>query len=119
MLLLKIIKQLIILLASPDIESFFRAYFPDANIKSLESDKLDLLEEFEKRSSNALMDEKKFQKILKQIQGVNSQNEQKLKSDVSSLNLINDRGVIENFYFTNSFNLIHFSKQISFFDFIF
>lgn len=91
-------------------ETFFRAYFPDANIKSQDSDGLDLLEDYEKKSSNALKDEKRFHKVLKQIKAINTQHEQTLKSDVSSLNSINDRSVIENFYFTNSFNLIHFSK---------
>jgi len=92
-------------------ETFFRSYFPDANIYIQDSDKIDLLEDYEKISSNGLMDEKRFQKIIKQIQTINSQNEEILKLNVSSLNSQNDRSVIENFYFTNSFNLVHFSKN--------
>lgn len=91
-------------------ETFFRAYFPDANIKSQNNDSIDLLEDLEKKSSLSSLDEKRFQKVLKLINTLNTQNEHNLKSDTSNLKSINDKGVIENLYFTNSFNFIHFSK---------
>ncbi len=91
-------------------EKFFRAYFPDANIKNPDAEQLDLLEKFEKKSNNDLMDEKRYQKILNQIKSINSQNEEILYTDLSHLKTITDMSVIENYYFRNTFNLIHFSN---------
>jgi len=59
------------------------------------------------------MDEKRFQKILKQIKALNSQNEEIMNSDFSHLNSINDKSVLENHYFVNSFNFIHFSNNFN------
>lgn len=92
-------------------ERFFRAYFPDANIKSQDNERLDLLEDFEKKSNNNVMDEKRFQKILKQLKAINSQYEEISKSDISHIKTLNDRNVIENYYYSNNFNLIHFSNN--------
>ena len=70
---------------------------------------VDLLEGYEKNSSNRLMDEKRFQKMLNEVHDMNAYYVNNMESDRISENE-QDKAIIKDAYFKNTFLLLQFSK---------